>query len=456
MRVLTSPADTGAVTLALPQDAQTEAFDVPAEFVEKRVWRVERRVPEPAALARAVALLRAARRPLIVAGGGAIYSGATDALRRFVDASGIPVAETQAGKGSLPYDHPLSLGAIGATGTLAANRIARDADLVIGIGTRWTDFTTASKTAFARPEVRFVNVNVAEADAGKHSAVAIVADARLAIEALAAAGTRVADAYRAEATRLHDEWDREVDRLYALGHAPLPAQSEVIGAVNAVTGPRDVVVCAAGSMPGDLHKLWRTRDPKGYHVEYGYSCMGYEIAGAIGVKMAAPDREVYSLVGDGSYLMLSSELVTALQEAIRITVVLVDNHGYGSIGGLSRSLGLEGFGTQHRYRRDGTLGLDGEKDPPAVLPIDFAANAASLGAHAIRAKTVVELREALAAAKHADRSTVIVVEADRYASVPSYEGWWDVAVAERSDVAGVRESRERYVEAKRKQRRYLG
>ena len=456
MRVLTSPADTGAVTLALPQDAQTEAFDVPAEFVEKRVWRVERRVPEPAALARAVALLRAARRPLIVAGGGAIYSGATEALRRFVDASGIPVAETQAGKGSLPYDHPLSLGAIGATGTLAANRIARDADLVIGIGTRWTDFTTASKTAFARPEVRFVNVNVAEADAGKHSAVAIVADARLAIEALAAAGTRVADAYRAEATRLHDEWDREVDRLYALGHAPLPAQSEVIGAVNAVTGPRDVVVCAAGSMPGDLHKLWRTRDPKGYHVEYGYSCMGYEIAGAIGVKMAAPDREVYSLVGDGSYLMLSSELVTALQEAIRITVVLVDNHGYGSIGGLSRSLGLEGFGTQHRYRRDGTLGLDGEKDPPAVLPIDFAANAASLGAHAIRAKTVVELREALAAAKHADRSTVIVVEADRYASVPSYEGWWDVAVAERSDVAGVRESRERYVEAKRKQRRYLG
>ena len=319
MRVLVSPADTGAVTLSLPQDVQAEAFEVPDEFVAKRTWHIERRLPDAAAIVRASELIGAAKRPLIVAGGGVIYSGATEALRTWVDASGIPVAETQAGKGALPFDHPLALGGIGVTGTSAANRVAREADLVIGIGTRWTDFTTASKSAFQDPKVRFINVNVAESDAHKHAGLALVGDARATIVALAGWAHVVEGAYREKVERLTREWSAEVDRLYSLGHAPLPAQSEVIGAVNEAAGPRDVVVCAAGSMPGDLHKLWRTRDPKGYHVEYGYSTMGYEIAGGLGVKMAAPDREVY---------------------------VLVDNHGYSSIGGLSRSLGSEGFGTQ--------------------------------------------------------------------------------------------------------------
>src|SRR5438093_1940168 len=338
MRVLVSPVDTGAVTLALPQDVQAEAYEYPDEFLAKRVWHIERRPPDPAALARAVAAIRAAKRPLIVAGGGVIYACASDALRAFVEETGIPVSETQAGKGSLPYDHPSNLGAIGATGTLAANRIANGADLVIGIGTRWSDFTTASKSLFQNPAVRFVNVNVAEFDAAKLGALAVTADARVALEALSGIGYRVDPAYRAECVLLTREWDAEVARRYALGHSPLPAQSEVIGAVNDFSSPTDVVVCAAGSMPGDLHKLWRTRDRKQYHVEYGYSCMGYEIAGALGVQLAAPEREVYALVGDGSYLMLSEAIVTSVQEHAKLVVVLVDNHGFASIGGLSRSL----------------------------------------------------------------------------------------------------------------------
>ncbi|MGH2490483.1 MAG: thiamine pyrophosphate-dependent enzyme, partial [Candidatus Limnocylindria bacterium] len=251
---------------------------------------------------------------------------------------------------------------------------------VIGIGTRWTDFTTASKSAFQDPNVRFVNVNVAEFDAHKHAGLALVGDARATITALAGWSYVVEPPYREKVESLTREWSMEVDRLYSLGHAPLPAQSEVIGAVNEAAGPRDVVVCAAGSVPGDLHKLWRTRDPKGYHVEYGFSTMGYEIAGGLGVKMAAPDREVFVLVGDGSYLMLAQELVTAVQERIKIVVVLVDNHGYSSIGGLSRSLGSEGFGTHYRYRKDGAIGLDREGPQGETLPIDFVANAASLGA----------------------------------------------------------------------------
>jgi 3D-(3,5/4)-trihydroxycyclohexane-1,2-dione acylhydrolase (decyclizing) len=455
MRVLVSPADTGAVTLALPQDVQTEAYEYPDEFLSRRVWHIERRRPEPAALARAVAVIRAAKRPLIVAGGGLIYACATEALRRFVDATGIPVAETQAGKGSLPYDHPSALGAIGATGNLAANRVAREADLVLGIGTRWTDFTTASKSIFAHRDVRFVNVNVAEVDAAKQGAVMVLADARVALEELAGLGYTVAPAYREECARLVREWDAEVSRLYALRNAPLPAQSEVIGAVNAFSLPTDVVVCAAGSMPGDLHKLWRTRDRKQYHVEYGYSCMGYEIAGALGVKLAAPEREVYALVGDGSYLMLNEALVTSLQERAKLVVVLVDNRGYSSIGGLSRSLGTEGFGTQFRFRKDGSLGTDAETEAGPHLPTDLAGNAASLGAHVIRAAGIAELGDALAAAKKVDRTVVIHIEVDRYAAVPSYESWWDVPVAESSATAGVREARNRYEQAKPRQRRHL-
>lgn len=455
MRVLTSPADTGAVTLALPQDVQAEAYDYPDEFLAKRVWHVERRPPDPASVARAAAAIRSAKRPLIVAGGGVIYACASDALRRFVEETGIPVAETQAGKGSLPYDHPSSLGAIGATGTSAANRVAKDADLVIGIGTRWADFTTASKSAFQNPGVRFVNVNVAEFDAAKLGALMVTADARVALEALSGIGYRVDPAYRAECARLAKEWDAEVMRLYALGHKPLPAQSEVIGAVNDFSASTDVVVCAAGSMPGDLHKLWRTRDRKQYHVEYGYSCMGYEIAGALGVKLSDPAREVYSLVGDGSYLMLNEAIVTSLQERAKLVVVLVDNHGFASIGGLSRSLGTDGFGTQFRESKPGIRGVDSERDPAPYLPVDLAANAESLGAHVIRARGIAEFRDALAAAKKVERTVVIHIEVDRYASVPSYDSWWEVPVAATSEAAGVRDARKGYEKAKQKQRRHL-
>jgi len=455
MRVLTSPADTGAVTLALPQDVQAEEYDYPDAFLAKRVWHVERRPADPAALARAVEAIRAAKRPLIVAGGGVIYACASDALRRFVDETGIPVAETQAGKGSMPFDHPSALGAIGTTGTSAANRIAKEADLVIGIGTRWTDFTTASKTLFENRAVRFVNVNVAEVDVHKHAALAVIADARVALEALSGAGYRVDSGYRAECTRLAEEWDAEVSRLYTLGQAPLPAQSEVIGALNEFSGATDVVVCAAGSMPGELHKLWRTRDRKQYHVEYGYSCMGYEIAGALGVKLADPAREVYALVGDGSYLMLSEAIVTSLQERAKLVVVLVDNHGYASIGGLSRSLGTDGFGTQFRESKPGVRVLDSDRDPAPYLPVDLAANAESLGAHVIRARGMSGFRDALAAAKKVDRTVVIHLEVDRYVAVPSYESWWEVPVAATSDAEGVGDARKSYDKAKQKQRRYL-
>jgi 3D-(3,5/4)-trihydroxycyclohexane-1,2-dione acylhydrolase (decyclizing) len=450
MRVLVNQAETGAATLAFPQDVQTEAYDYPDDFIARRVWHIARPEPDSAVLAEAVAFIREAERPLIVAGGGVIYSEATEALRSFVEQTGIPVAETQAGKGSLPYDLPSALGAVGATGTFAANRVAAEADVVIGIGTRWSDFTTASKTAFRNPDVVFVNVNIADFDAAKLDGVAIVADARATLERLASAleGYRVASSYRERAATLNREWDEEVSRLYGLGFGPLPAQSEVIGAVNDASEPSDVVVCAAGAMPGDLHKLWRTRDPKGYHVEYGYSCMGYEIAGGLGVKMAAREREVYVMVGDGSYLMLSSEIVTAIQEGLKLTVVLVDNHGFNSIGSLSRSLGTDGFGTLYRYRRDGSLGLDSDESPASSLPIDLAANAESLGATVIRCKTIEDLREGLEAAKAEEGTVVLAIEVDRYEGVPSYDSWWDVPVAEVSKVESVREARRAYDRAR--------
>ena len=457
LRVLTSPAETGAVTLAFPQDIQAEAFDCPEEFLAERTWHIPRAPADEQSLARAVDVIRAASRPVVVAGGGVIYSEATDALRAFCQATGIPVGETQAGKGSLSYDHPACLGAIGATGTFAANRVAAEADVVIGIGTRYSDFTTASKTAFRNPDVRFVNVNVADFDAAKQSGVRVVADARVALEQLgdALGGWSVSDDYRAQAARLNREWDEEVTRLYSLGHEPLPAQSEVLGAVNDASEASDVVVCAAGSMPGDLHKLWRTRDPKGYHVEYGYSCMGYEIAGGLGVKLGAPEREVYVLVGDGSYLMLSSELVTAVQEDVKLIVVLVDSHGFNSIGALSRSLGLDGFGTQLRFAGNGAPVLDGDTAPPEQLPVDLAANAASLGVQTTRVESIAGLREALEQAKRAARTTVIVVEVDRYEGVPGYESWWDVPVAEISELPAVQRARTEYEAARQAERRLL-
>ena len=446
MRVLTSQVDTGAVTLALPQDVQTEAFDYPAEFFEKRTWRLARPLPDEPALERAAGIIRAARRPLLVAGGGVIYSEATDALRDLVRRTGMPVAETQAGKGSLAYDHAGALGGVGATGTLAANRIAASADVVIGVGTRYTDFTTASKTAFQNPDVRFVNINIAELDSHKLGGVPLTGDARAILEALdrRLQGWSVAEAYRRDYEQLRAEWDAEVSRLYNLGHSPLPAQSEVLGAVNELSAPRDVVVCAAGSMPGDLHKLWRTRDAKGYHVEYGYSTMGYEIAGGLGVRLADPSREVYVMVGDGSYLMMAQEIVTSIQEHAKLTIVLVDNEGFASIGGLSRSKGNAGFGTRYRYRNGGSLGDDAEHSNGERLPVDLGMNAQGLGAHVYRARNVEELRDALVAAKKIDRTVVIHVAVDRYEGVPSYESWWEVPVAEVSESADVKKAREEH------------
>jgi 3D-(3,5/4)-trihydroxycyclohexane-1,2-dione acylhydrolase (decyclizing) len=458
MRVLTDPAETGAVTLALPEDVQAEAFEVPEAFIQRRVWAIYRQPPAPEALARAVELVRAARRPLIVAGGGVIYSEATAALRAFVDATGIPVCETQAGRGALVSEHPLSLGAVGATGTLAANRLARAADLVIGVGTRWSDFTTASKSAFADPGVRFVNVNVAGFDAAKHSGLPLVGDARAVLERLQRAlqGHRAPAEWQERARTEATEWAAEVVRLVSPGpDRPLPAQAEVIGAINDAAGERGVVVCAAGSAPGDLHKLWRARDPdgKGYHVEYGYSCMGYEIPGGIGIKLAAPERDVFVFIGDGSYLMLPGELVTAVAQRVPIVVVLVDNHGYASIGALSRSLGSQGFGTHYRFGANGATALD--PDPGQPFPVDLAANAESLGAQVIRAATIAELRDALAEARGADGPVVVAIEVDRYAGVPGYESWWDVPVAEVSEQDEVRAARQHYEEARRAQRQYL-
>jgi 3D-(3,5/4)-trihydroxycyclohexane-1,2-dione acylhydrolase (decyclizing) len=455
MRVLTDPAETGAVTLALPQDVQTEAYDFPDEFLTERIWRIRRPAPEPAVLAGAAELIRGARRPLIVAGGGVIYSRATDVLRGFAEATGVPVAETQAGKGALRYDHPAAVGAIGATGTAAANAIAAEADVVIGIGTRWTDFTTASRSLFAADGVRFVNLNVAAPDAYKNAGVALVADARAGITALteALAGWHVDQQYADHARELARAWQRTVDSAYAgrteRSQHGVP-QSQVIGVVNDAAGPRDVVVCAAGSMPGDLHKLWRTRDPKGYHVEYGYSCMGYEIAGGLGVKLAAPDREVFVLVGDGSYLMMAQELVTALQEGVKIIVVLVDNSGFGSIGTLSESIGNGRFGTEYRARNSRTRQLDGEP-----LMIDLAANAASLGADVLRASDADELRSALHKAVESGRTTVVHIRTDPLVPAPSSQAWWDVPVAEVSALEPTRSARRAYEEAKRQQHPYL-
>jgi 3D-(3,5/4)-trihydroxycyclohexane-1,2-dione acylhydrolase (decyclizing) len=461
MRVLTDPAETGAVVLALPEDVQAETVEVPAAFLAERVWTVFRQPPAPEALARAAALVRAARRPLIVAGGGVIYSEATAALSELAGAVGIPVIETQAGRGALVSDDPLSLGAVGATGTSAANRLAADADLVIGVGTRWGDFTTASKSAFQDPGVRFINVNVTGLDAAKHSGLAVLGDSRVALEQLreALAGHRVPSEWRDRAARESASWAAAVERAVAddgdgAGAARLPAQAAVIGAINDAAGDRGVVVCAAGSAPGDLQKLWRARDPdgKGYHVEYGYSCMGYEIPGGIGVKLAAPDREVFVLVGDASYLMLPGELATAVAERIPIVVVLVDNHGYASIGALSRSVGSAGFGTLYRFSANGTLPLDPTGAP--ALPLDLAANAESLGARVIRTRTIAELRRALDEPR-GDGPLVITIETDRYATTPDGGGWWDVPVAEVSTEEGVREARTAYERARRRQRDYL-
>ncbi|MET7686638.1 3D-(3,5/4)-trihydroxycyclohexane-1,2-dione acylhydrolase (decyclizing) [Streptomyces sp. NPDC005483] len=451
MRVLADPAETGAVTLALPQDVQAEAYDWPEEFFAERVWRVRRPAPDPLELAEAVQAIRGAARPLIVAGGGVHHSEAEEALKALVDATGIPVASTQAGKGSLRHDHPADVGGIGHTGTAVADDLARTADLVIGVGTRYSDFTTASGTLFQNPDVRFLNLNITAFDAHKLAARTVVCDARAGLEALASAlaDHRVDTAYEAEYGVGKERWDGVVDRAYrAADENAVPTQTQLLGALDAVVGDEDVVINAAGSLPGDLHKLWRARSPRQYHLEYGYSCMGYEIPAAIGVQQATPDTPVWALVGDGTYLMMPTELVTAVQEGLPINLVLIQNHGYASIGGLSESVGGERFGTAYRHRDPADGSYTG-----APLPVDLAANAASLGMDVLRAKTVRELREALATARASDRPTCVYVETDTATpTAPPAQAWWDVPVAQtasREAAVGARAEYDRQAAARR-------
>lgn len=457
-RVLADPVETGAVTLALPQDVQAEAYDWPEEFLADRVWPVRRPAPDPAELEAAAAAVRAARRPLLIAGGGVHHSEAEDALRALADATGIPVASTQAGKGSLRHDHPCDVGGIGHTGTAVADALAAGADVVIGVGTRYSDFTTASATLFAAPGVRFVNLNITPYDAHKMAGLPLVADARTGLEALTErlAGHRVPDAYASAYTAGKAEWEATVTRAYSSrdgrGDGARPTQAQVLGALDAVVGDEDVIINAAGSLPGDLHKLWRARSRRQYHLEYGYSCMGYEIPAAIGVRLADPGRPVWALVGDGTYLMMPTELVTAVQEGVAIKVIIVQNHGYASIGGLSESVGGERYGTAYRFRApDGTY----TGDP---LPVDLAANAASLGMTVLRARTTRELGAALAEARASDRPTCVYVEtetADTVSGAPPAQAWWDVPVAETATRPAAVTAREEYDRNAAARRRYL-
>jgi 3D-(3,5/4)-trihydroxycyclohexane-1,2-dione acylhydrolase (decyclizing) len=451
IRVLTSPTETGTVTLSLPQDVQTEAFDFPDDFFQRRVWNIPRSRADQDLLKRAATWISSAKRPLIVAGGGVLYSEASRELGEFAAATGIPVGETNAGKGSLPYNHAQSVGAIGVTGTSSANILAREADLIIGIGTRYTDFTSASKTVFQNPSVRFINVNVTEFDAYKHAALPLTADARVTLQELRSVlgGFRVEESYRSTISELRTSWDKEVERIYSVHSDGKLLQSEVIDAINGFTKPSDIMINAAGSMPGDLHKLWRTSEPGGYHMEYGYSCMGYEIAGGLGIKMAHPDRDVYVLVGDGSYLMMAQELVTSLQESLKLNIILVDNKGFASIGGLSRSLGNEGMGTEYRYAKDGRYSGD-------PIQVDYRTNAESLGAWAVRANSLDELKRALDRGRNESRTSVIVVETDLKKNVPGYESWWDVPIAEVSEIDTVKAARAEYEKARLKERYFFG
>lgn len=457
MRILTDPAETGAVTLALPQDVQAEAWEVPDGLFDERIWHVGRPHPEPGALARAASIIASAKRPLIIAGGGVRYSDATSALSDFATAFGVAVAETQAGKGSLPFDHELNLGAIGSTGTTAANEAAANADVVIGVGTRWSDFTTASRTLFTNPNVRFVNINIAGFDAVKHAGAMVVADARAALTDLASvlaevgwpgvaepqrsAGVVASRGSQDQITAFISERDNRTDGRIS--------QAEAIGAVRDAVGERGIVVCAAGSLPGDLHRLWPATDSASYHVEYGFSCMGYEIAGAIGAQLAKPDRQVVAMVGDGSWLMLSSELTTAVQEQIPVTVVLIDNHGYGSIGALSTSLGSDGFGTRHRYRGDDG-DLTGE-----TLPVDYEAMARAYGAHSQTISSYAELHSAVTDSWARKSPSVIVVRT--HTDGPPTPGgyWWDVPVAQVSERASVLQAGTEQKHALAQQRTYV-
>ena len=451
MRVLTSPAETGAVTLSIPQDVQAEAYDFPTHMFDKKVWYVGRPMPDKRLLEKAIEKIKNSTKPLIVAGGGTIYSDATAILKTLVNRTGIPVAETYAGKGSLHYTEPQNLGAIGVTGTPGAIEVSKEADVVIGIGTRYSDFTTISKSAFQNPDVQFININITDFDAFKHGAIPLTGDAKAILEAIneALSDYKVEVSYSEKIQTLNKSWDAFVSEIYEEKNETPAFQGEVIGAVNDIASDKDIVLCAAGSLPGDLHKLWRTTHPKGFHLEYGYSCMGYEIAGGLGAKMANPDGEVYVMVGDGSYLMMAQEIVTAIQEKQKITIIMLNNYGYSSIGSLSNAVGSEGFGTYYRYRNEETQQLDG-----GLLPVDYAANAASMGAYVIKAANVKELKEALQEAKTIDKTTFIYIDVDRKKAVPGF-AWWDVAVAEVSEKNAVKASFENYENNKKTQKYYL-
>jgi 3D-(3,5/4)-trihydroxycyclohexane-1,2-dione acylhydrolase (decyclizing) len=452
MRVLTDPAETGAVTISLPEDVQAEAYDWPEELFQKRVWRVRRPQAEPELIEQAVALLQAAEKPLLVVGGGVKYSGATEELTAFAEAFGIPVTESQAGKGAIPWNHALNAGAVGSAGGKAANILARDADLVLAVGTRLGDFVTASKTSFQHPDLKVIGLNIAPMDAHKLFALPIIADAKRGLEALHKAlgdsGYHGTDAgYRAHIGQLKADWDGIVDRLTTVEEPDNLAQSEVIGMVNRAFGGDATMICAAGSMPGDLLKLWRPTDPKAYHVEYGYSCMGYEIPAGLGVHLAEPERPVVVLIGDGSYLMMNSEIVTAAIEGANLTLVVIDNHGFQSIHSLQRSCGTPHFGLELRCRDQATGLLDGP-----FMPVDYAKHTAAMGAKSTLVRNEAELAEALERAKNTSGIKAIVVPVDPEKRVPGFESWWDVPIAEETGLESVMAAGESYRENKKKQK----
>ncbi len=449
MRVLTSPADTGAVFLAMPQDVGTFAYDYPSSMFERRVWHIARNRADVAVLKRAAELIRSAKKPLMICGGGVRYSRAEAAVAAFAEKTGIPVAMTHAGKGALLDDHPLSLGGAGVAGSKGANEMAEAADLVIGVGTRFTDFATASKTAFGNPDVRFVNINVFEMDAYKHSGVAVTGDARASLEELSelVGDHHTGQDYLDEVSAHRAWWTQEIERLYDSVAGELPTQASLIGAVVRSGEPTDVVVNAAGSFPGDLLKLWKSRDSLSYQVEYGYSVMGYEIPGGIGAKMADPAREVFVMCGDASFLMMNSELATAVQEGVKITLVLVDNHGFSSVGNVSEQVGCEGFGCHYRYR-----GLDNTYSG-RVFHHDLDKICEGLGATTIKVSTLEQFESALREARRSSETTAIVVETDWHERVGGYATcWWDMATAEVSEMPAVQAARETYVTEKRAQR----
>lgn len=452
MQVLTNPADTGAVTIALPQDVQAEAFDFPVEMFKKRVWHIRRAPAETAAIKRAANLIRESKRPMVIAGGGVIYSEASEELREFARVTGIPVGDTQAGKGAINFDHPQAIGGVGSTGGDSGNHIADKADLVIGVGTRYSDFTTGSRTQFKNMDVKFVNINVLPFDAVKNSGEMVVADAREALKDLTEElnDYHVSEEYEQEYTQEIKAWHKVTRELYHMDKEPLPSQLEVFGALNEMMDDNDVVINAAGSMPGDLQALWQARTPVQYHVEYAFSCMGYEIPAGMGVKMALPDSEVVSIVGDGTYQMLPMELATVVQEGIKVIYVLEQNYGFASIGSLSESRGSQRFGT--RYRAGGGRPHNEDGD---LLPVDIAANAESWGLKVYRVKTMEEFRAAYQEATEYDRACMIYIETDLYGPNPPASSWWDVPVSQTSRIESTQKAYEEYTEYKKDQRHYL-